>query len=162
MMGVGKSTIGKKLSKKLVLKFIDVDKAIENQEKISIKQIFERKGEIYFRKIEKNITLEILKNNNLIVALGGGAFINPQIRKKVLASSISIWLDLSENLLLTRLGNIQKRPLLNKEKLKVTIKQIYSERKKFYNKSNFRIKCDLLDINEVVKAIINIYEDARN
>ena len=80
MMGVGKSTIGKKLAKRLKRKFVDIDKIIEIKEKNTIKEIFENKGEHYFRKIEKKITLEELKKNNLIIALGGGAFINTSVR----------------------------------------------------------------------------------
>ena len=68
MMGVGKSTIGKKLAEKLKLKFVDIDKIIEIKEKSTIKEIFENKGEHYFRKIEKEITLEKLKKSNLVIA----------------------------------------------------------------------------------------------
>ena len=65
MMGVGKSTIGRLLAKKLKMKFIDVDKIIEKNEKKSIKRIFEDSGENYFRKLEEKITLKILKNNKV-------------------------------------------------------------------------------------------------
>ena len=72
MMGVGKSTIGRLIAKRLKVKFIDVDKVIEKKEKISIKKIFEYKGEKYFRKIEEKTTFKILKNKNAVIALGGG------------------------------------------------------------------------------------------
>ena len=78
MMGVGKSTVGKKLAKKLKLKFIDIDKVIEKEKK-TIKEIFEDNGEDYFRMVEKIITLEELKKINSVIALGGGAFMNPSI-----------------------------------------------------------------------------------
>ena len=68
MMGVGKSTIGKKLAKKLKLKFIDIDQIIEKKEKRTIKEIFENKSEGYFRKIEKKISLEELKKSNAVIA----------------------------------------------------------------------------------------------
>ena len=100
MMGVGKSTIGKKLAQRLKLKFIDVDQVIEAKEKSTIKEIFEKKGEDYFRNIEKKITLEILKTKNLVIALGGGGFINKSIRKDVLRSSITVWLDLNLSFLI--------------------------------------------------------------
>ena len=74
MMGVGKSTIGKNLAKKLNYNFIDVDKLIENKERTSIKLIFKNKSESYFRKIETEITLLELKKNNSVITLGGGAF----------------------------------------------------------------------------------------
>ena len=73
MMGVGKTSIGKLLSKKLSIRFIDVDKVIENKFNISISKIFEKKGEKFFRKLEEKITLQQLKKNNVIISLGGGA-----------------------------------------------------------------------------------------
>ena len=160
-MGVGKSTIGKKLSKKLELKFIDIDQIIEQEEKTTIKEIFKNKGESYFRKIEKKTTLEELKKNNLVIALGGGAFINNSIRKKIKNSSISFWLDLSIKSILRRLRNIKKRPLLNENNLEETMNTIYSERKKIYNESDFRIKCNSMNIEEIVNKITKLYESSQ-
>ena len=162
MMGVGKSTIGKKLAKRLKRKFVDIDKIIEIKEKNTIKEIFENKGENYFRKIEKKITLEELKKNNLVIALGGGAFINTAIRKEVKSSCLSFWLDLKVESLLSRLKNVKKRPLLDQDKLEQSINKIYSERKKIYNESNFRIKCNSMDKSEIIYKIIKLYESSRN
>ena len=162
MMGVGKSTIGKKLAKRLKRKFVDIDKIIEIKEKKTIKEIFENEGEHYFRKIEKKITLEKLKKRNLVVALGGGAFIDEFIRKEIKSSCLSFWLDLKVESLLSRLKNVKKRPLLDEDKLKQSINKIYSERKKIYNESNFRIKCNSMDKDEIVYKIIELYESSRN
>ena len=162
MMGVGKSTIGKKLAKKLKRKFIDIDKIIEIKEKKTIKEIFENKGENYFRKIEKKITLEELKKNNLVMALGGGAFINTSIRKEIKSSCLSFWLDLKVESLLNRLKNVKKRPLLDENRLDQSINKIYSERKKIYNESNFRIKCNSMNKDEIIYKIIKLYESSRN
>ena len=162
MMGVGKSTIGKKLAQRLKLKFIDVDQVIEAKEKSTIKEIFEKKGEDYFRNIEKKITLEILKTKNLVSAFGGGGFINKSIRKDVLRSSITVWLDLNVPALLKRLKNIKKRPLLNQKNLKETVNKIYSERRKIYSQSNFRINCELIQKDQIVNKIIRLYESTRN
>ena len=102
MMGVGKSTIGKILAKKLNYNFIDVDKIIEAKEGISINLIFKNKSENYFRKIETEITLSELKNNS-VISLGGGAFINDAIRKNTKKFSISFWLDVQVDELIKRL-----------------------------------------------------------
>ena len=162
MMGVGKSTLGKKLAKKLKLKFIDIDQIIEKKEKKTIKEIFEEKGEGYFRKIEKKISLEELRKCNSVIALGGGAFMDSSIRKEAKNLSISFWLDLRVESLLTRLKNIKKRPLLNQDKLEESINKIYSERKKIYNESNFKIKCNLMNASQIVNKIIKLYENSEN
>ena len=159
MMGVGKSTVGKRLAKKLKLKFIDIDQLIEHEEKNTIKIIFKKKGENYFRKIEKRITLEVLKKNDLVVALGGGGFMDTSIRKEIDHSCVSFWLDLNLNSLLLRLKNVKKRPLLDTNDLKKIIKKIYSDRKKIYSKSDHRIKCDTINIEQIVIQIIKLYEN---
>ncbi len=162
MMGVGKSTIGKKLAKKLKLRFIDVDKVIEKKEKSTIREIFENKGENYFRKIEKQITLDQLSKTESLIALGGGAFLNLSIRKEVKSSGISFWLDLDLKSLVSRLKNVRKRPLLNKDNLEETINRIYSERKKIYSESDYRIKMKSMNIETVTNKIIKLYENSKN
>ena len=131
MMGVGKSTIGRLLAKKLRFKFIDVDRLIERQEKRSIKKIFDVDGEEYFRKIEEKVTLKILKNKSSIIALGGGAFINNEIRKEIIKNCCSIWLNLSLELLIKRYKRNNKRPLLEGNNLESEVKKILQSRKKF-------------------------------
>ena len=79
MMGVGKSTIGKSLAKRLKYNFSDIDKIIETKEKTSINLIFKEKSENYFRKIENVITLQELKKNNSVISFGGGAFLNKSV-----------------------------------------------------------------------------------
>ena len=162
MMGVGKSTIGKRLAKNLKMKFVDIDELIEKKEKKTIKEIFNNKGEDCFRKIEAKITIEELRKNNLVIALGGGAFINKSIRKMVVNSSLSFWLDLDLKTLLPRLKNTKKRPLLNQDNLEETINKIYLERKKIYNEADFTIKCNSMDTNEIANKIINLYENSGN
>ena len=162
MMGVGKTTIGRNIAKKLGLKFIDIDEVIETREKSTIKDIFKLKGEQYFRKIEKKITFEFLKKRNLVIALGGGAFINRSIRKEAKNSTISFWLDVNTKFLLQRLKKIRKRPLLNRNNLEETVNKIYSERKKIYNESNFRIKCDEMNKEIIANKIIKLYESSRD
>ena len=81
MMGSGKSSIGKILSKKLEFEFIDTDIKIEEFEKTTISEIFNKNGEKYFRNVEEIISLKSLKLNNKVIALGGGGYINPAIRK---------------------------------------------------------------------------------
>ena len=162
MMGVGKSTIGKNLAKKLNYNFIDVDKLIENKERTSIRLIFKNKSESYFRKIETEITLLELKKNNSVIALGGGAFLNNAVRRSAKKLSVSFWLDVSIDELIKRLKKNRRRPLLNKKNVGETVKKIYFDRKKIYNEADYRIKCNSLKSEEIVSTILNLYEKSGN
>ena len=115
MMGVGKSTVGKRLAIHLDHDFIDIDNLIEKKEGCSITMIFKNKGESYFRTLEKKITLRELKKDNAVISLGGGAFLEKTIRRAVKDTSLSIWLDVSTNTLVKRLKRTNKRPLLLKK-----------------------------------------------
>ena len=93
MMGSGKSSIGKILSKRLNLNFVDIDRKIEEDEVTSISDIFKKNGEDYFRKIEEKISLKYIKSENNVISLGGGGFINSSIRKFCQKTSLSFWLN---------------------------------------------------------------------
>ena len=159
MMGVGKSTVGNLLASKLKFKFLDIDTVIEKAEGASIGEIFENKGETYFREIEKKITLINIKDKKTVISLGGGAFIQNTIRREILKNSISFWLDLNIEDLINR--NLKKinRPLLKNDSSGNLLNNIYSERKKIYNLANYKIKCESLNHKEIVSKILNIYEN---
>ena len=158
-MGVGKSTIGRLLARKLKAKFIDIDKVIERNEAKSIKKIFEDSGEKYFRKLEEKITFKILKKKKVVIALGGGAFINNEIREKILRSCISVWLKVNLNILINRYKKNNRRPLLNKKKLDLDVRKIYQSRKKIYDLANFKVNCDNMSKNQIVDKILVFYEN---
>ncbi len=157
MMGVGKSTIGKILSQKLKLKLLDIDKIIEKNEGQTIKNIFETKGESYFRKIEASNTLDALLIQNSVIALGGGAFLNPALRRKIIDNTISFWLDLKSEFIIRRIRNISDRPMLNKKNFKNEIKKISLERRKFYSMAKYRINCNGRNKIEIANKIREIY-----
>ena len=162
MMGVGKSTIGKNLAKKLKYNFVDVDKIIEAKEGLSINLIFKNKSEGYFRKIENDITLSELKKDNSVISLGGGAFLNKTIRRNAKKFSTSFWLDVPVYELIKRLKKSSQRPLLFKKNIDETVKKIYFDRKKIYNEADFRIKCNSLKSREIVNKILELYEKPGN
>ena len=162
MMGVGKSTIGKNLAKKLKFNFIDVDKLIEAKEGTSINIIFKNKSESYFRKIEQEITLTELKKSNSVISLGGGAFLNNNIRRYAKKMSICFWLDVPIYELVKRLKKSSNRPLLNKKNINETLKKIYFDRKKIYNEADYRIKCNSLKSGVIVNKILSLYEKSGN
>ena len=158
MMGSGKSTIGRELSKKLTLKFIDIDKLIEKKEKMPIQKIFSTKGEKYFRRLEQSTCLKILKRSNSVIALGGGSFINPTIRKAILEKSVSFHLDISLNNLKKRKINFKKRPLIKDKDNTSALETIYNSRKKVYNQATFIVNCNKLDKVKIVEQICKLYE----
>jgi len=162
MMGVGKSSIGKILAKKLDYQFIDIDKLIEAKEGISINLIFKNKSESYFRKVEKEVTLQELQKKDSVISLGGGAFLSNTIRKSAKKLSTSFWLDVPVDELVKRLKNSRQRPLLFKKNVTETVKKIYFERKRIYNESDFRIKCFSLSSKEIANKIITLYEKSGN
>ena len=157
MMGSGKSTIGKEISKKSTLKFKDTDQLIENCEKMKIRDIFDKKGESYFRSIEEKVVLKTIKLPGQVIALGGGAFLNKRIRSEILKNYISFWLNCKSNTILHRISNNKKRPKLdflnNKE-----IESLINLRAKVYLKANYKVNCDNLNKLQIAKKIIKIYE----
>ena len=153
MMGSGKTTIGKIVSKKLNKRFIDIDQQIELEEKMTITDIFQKKGELFFREIEEKISLHNLKKSNLVVSLGGGAFINKKIQKEVLKNHISIWLKWDNNSLIKRIKNSSKRPIAIKLD-NFGLDKLINERSKTYSKAKYQIRCDRLTKLEITKKII--------
>jgi len=157
MMGSGKSSIGSLIAKKLQLNFIDIDNVIENELGLSIKKIFEIKGENYFRKFEKKTTLKKLKSSSTVISLGGGAFSNKEIRKEVIKNHISFWLNWSNYILLNRIKNSKKRPLAFNSSENEII-DLIKKRSNIYSKALYKIECDNLTKKEIVKEILKIYE----
>ena len=157
MMGSGKSAIGNLVSKKLDVPFIDIDSLIIKNTGMSISEIFEKKGEVYFRNLEEKITLKALKKIKNVVSLGGGGFINDKIRKETVTNHLSFWLNWDESILIKRIKGSKKRPIAfnstNQE-----ISKIIKSRSKIYANAQFKINCNKLTKTEIVKKIIKIYE----
>ena len=157
MMGSGKSSIGNLVSKKLNLPFVDIDSLIVENTGMSISEIFEKKGEDYFRNQEEKITLKCLKKIKNVVSLGGGGFINTKIRKEILSNHFSFWLNCDESTLVTRIKDSKKRPLAFKS-TDQEIRVIIKNRSRIYSNAQFKINCNRLTKTEIVKKIIKIYE----
>ena len=155
MMASGKSTIGRLLAKKLNLKFFDTDFIIEKKTKMKIVEIFQKKGEPYFRNLEKKITLNLLNKNNCVISLGGGAFINEAVRKVSQKDNATIWLNWNLKTLIDRIKKNNKRPvasnLSNNE-----LKDLLINRSKIYSKANYKIDCENMQKTEIVNKIIQL------
>ena len=156
-MGSGKSTIGYLLSKSINLNFFDIDKIIEKETGLKINSIFEKKGELYFRNLEEKITLKLLKDKRKIISLGGGGFLNNNIRREILKNNLSFWLSWKSSTIIKRGYGSQKRPIafsLNENDLK----KLINDRSKIYSKAKFKINCETLTKNMIVNQIIDLYE----
>ena len=157
MMGSGKSTIGYLLSKAIDLKFIDIDKVIEKEVGLKIHNIFEKRGEVYFRNLEEKITLKFLKNKRKIISLGGGGFLNKNIKKETLINNVSFWLNWKNTTIIKRIYRSKKRPLAFNSN-ENDLKKLIIERSKIYSEANFKINCESLSKNMIVNKIIDLYE----
>ena len=158
MMGSGKTSIGKLFSQKHKLKFYDTDRLIENAMGMKISKIFENNGEKYFREIEETTTLKFLKKNNTVISLGGGAFLNNKIKKEVLDNHISFWLNWDIETLVNRIKDSAKRPIVYKSS-KIEIVELIKKRSIIYSKAMYKIDCENLSKNQIVKKIIKIYDN---
>ena len=160
MMGSGKTSIGTLFSKKLNLDFFDVDNYIEKDQGMKISLIFKEKGEKFFRELEEKITLNILKKRGVVIALGGGAFMNSKIRKEILINHFSFWLNLDSQILIKRIISSKKRPIASNSTKNELVK-IIKKRANFYAKALYKVDCGNLTKTEIVNKIINIYESSK-
>ena len=159
MMGVGKSTIGRLIAKRLKIKFIDVDKIIEKKEKKTIKRIFEDHGEKYFRKLEFEYFNQIIEHNNIIVSTGGGTVVHNDIMNLINKNGTSFFLQCKINIIFERIKKTKNiRPLLKKlndYQILSFIEKKLSERIFYYEQSDYIIN------NNDGKALDEILEILR-
>ncbi len=155
MMGSGKSTTGKPLAEKLKYRYVDMDNVIEEVSHKSIKQIFTDDGENQFRDLENKILNEIGKLHSLVVSTGGGIVTKTE-NWGVLHQGIVIWLNTSQERLLSRLRKDPgSRPLIEAKQIELNIDRIIKERIKFYQEADLEILIDNENTEEVVNLIID-------
>ena len=154
-MGSGKSSIGKILAKKIDFKFIDTDKLIEIQEGIKIKEIFNSKGESYFRDLEVKILEETLTSKSAVISTGGGIVQREKNRLLLENEKNVFFLNSSVKRQFERTKDSDKRPLLNKGDNFQTLRELYKKRLPYYeNVSRYEIEMDNKTNEEIVEQII--------
>ncbi len=157
-MGSGKTTIGKKLANKLKFDFIDLDAEIENDSQLSITNIFNQKGEPYFRNLEQQKLVELCARKNLVLSCGGGTPCFNNNMELMNSTGLTLYLQLSPEALFSRLILSQeKRPLisnLNEAELLEFIKLKLKERAAYYLKSNLIVNGLSLNMQELTKTIL--------
>ncbi len=140
LMGVGKSTVGRKLASLLHLPFVDADEAIEAAAQMSIAEIFDQFGEAYFRDGERRVITRLIDGERKVIATGGGAFVNAETRALILASSIAIWLDSDTDTLLERVSRKDNRPLLRHGNPREVLDQLRLDRASAYSEAPIHVK----------------------
>lgn len=158
-MGSGKSHISKILSEKINFKLIDLDKEISRRKKLTIPEIFEKKGEIYFRKLERETLEELLATEeNLILSLGGGTPVYYNNMEIINLNSKSVFLRASVKTLSERISKQkEKRPIIaniSDENLPEFIAKHLFERNEFYSKAQFNVNTDSREPEDIVNEII--------
>jgi shikimate kinase len=152
-MGTGKTVVGRYLAERLGKEFIETDDIIEQREGVSIKEIFEKKGEPYFRDVEKEVVREVSQREGVVISAGGGAIINDENFKNLKKNSVIICLEASPEVILKRTkGNIC-RPLLNVLDPRKRIEELLQKRAPYYKKADFCINTDNLSVEEIAEKI---------
>jgi shikimate kinase / 3-dehydroquinate synthase len=154
MMGAGKTSVGKRLAGKLGLPFGDADAEIESGAQLTISEIFERFGEGYFREGERKVIARLLNGGPLVLATGGGAFMNQVTRDNIARHGVSIWLKPSFEILLARVRKKSNRPLLKTADPEQTLRRLLEERSPTYALADFTIESLDGSHDAVVDAIL--------
>jgi len=150
-MGAGKTTVGGRLAELLGWSFVDLDQRIEQREGEPIRDLFRRKGEPYFRVIEREELLRVSTEADAVVALGGGAFCSPENQEIVQATGASVWLDASLDVLFARCGEDQTRPLFT---TRPEMHQLLERRRPFYAQAGLHIDVAGLTVDEISHRIL--------
>jgi shikimate kinase len=161
MMGVGKSTVGRKLAALLGLGFRDADDAIEEAAQMSVSEIFERFGEDYFRDGERRVIARLIEGGLAVIATGGGAFVQEETRKLVLERGIAVWLDSDVDTLVDRVGRRDTRPLLREGDTREIVTRLKAEREPFYAEAPIHVSSSGGPHGESVTRIVQALDQWR-
>lgn len=155
-MAVGKTTIGKSLKNIFGYSLFDVDSLIEKEEKTPISEIFNKKGEPYFRNKEVEVAKKLLSRNNNIISTGGGLFLNEEVRKMALKNNFVVFLDLDVNEVYNRVNRNNLRPLAKGKTLE-ELKELYEIRLPYYLEANVRIDTNKKTPKQIAEEIKEYY-----
>lgn len=158
-MGTGKSVVGKQLARQLKMKFVSTDDIIEEREKKSIAEIFEKSGEPYFRKIEKEAVREVSNLDNFVIAAGGGVVLDDENMANLRKKGVIICLNAAPEKIYERTKLYKHRPLLNVENPIEKIRQLLNLRAPFYAKADYQIDAANKSVKEVaaeIRRILNV------
>ena len=154
MMGAGKSSIGKRLAVRLGIPFKDADSEIEKAANATIEEIFEQHGEAFFRSGERRVIQRLLGEAPVVVATGGGAFVDPDTRKTINDTGIAIWLKADLEVLLARVRRRSNRPLLKGPDPEGTMRKLVEERYPAYEDAPIHIHSREVSHDVVIEEVL--------
>ena len=154
LMGVGKSTVGRRLALRLGLPFVDADAEIEAAAGMTVAEIFERFGEPYFRDGERRVLARLIDGRPKVIATGGGAFINEETRALILAATTAIWLDASPTVLAERVKRRDTRPLLRNRNPHEVLTELAAVRNPIYALAPIHVASQKAPHESTVAAIL--------
>ena len=139
MMGAGKTTVGRRLANQLGRSFYDSDDEIEKAAQMSVAEIFERRGEPEFRAGETRVIARVLKERDIVLATGGGAFVNAETRDLVKAGAVSVWIKADFDLLFARVSRRSHRPLFKTANPRATLQKLIDDRYPIYAEADVTV-----------------------
>lgn len=154
LMGVGKSTVGKRLARRLGVRFVDSDSEIELAADHSIAEIFGRFGEDSFRDGERRVIARLIEGPPKVIATGGGAFMNPATRALILASAVAVWLDADVETLAERVSRRDTRPLLRDKDPLLLLRDLAGQRNPIYAEAHIHVRSLPMPHERAVERIV--------
>lgn len=162
LMGAGKSTVGKRLASVLNVEFVDSDNEIADAAACSISDIFETYGEAIFRDLEKRVLMRLLGSTPCVIATGGGAFMNQEIRDEIKTRTTSVWLKADLDVLVERVSRRDTRPLLRTGDKDEILSRLMEERYPIYQQADICINSNAGSHDAVVGEIIHKLKQVEN
>lgn len=160
LMGVGKSTVGRRLAQRLNLPFVDADEEIERAAGLSVSEIFARYGEAHFRDGERRVIARLMDGAPKVIATGGGAFVHEATRALILDQATAIWLDADIPTLVDRVRRRGNRPLLKGKDAGTVLRELAERRNPLYAQAHHRIVSQSAPHDATVDAILALLKEA--
>lgn len=160
LMGVGKSTVGRRLAKKIAWPFIDSDDEIEKAAGCSVADIFSMHGEPIFRDLEKRVITRLVSDKPLVLATGGGAWMQPAVREALKAHATTVWLRADLDVLVERVNRRDHRPLLEKGDKRTILEKLMAERYPVYADADLVVDSNKGPHERVVDMVLQALEES--
>jgi shikimate kinase len=159
LMGVGKSTVGRRLARRLGLPFVDSDAEIEGASGFSAAEVFERFGEQDYRDGERRLVARLVDGQVRVISTGGGVFVDPRTRELLKTRTVTVWLDAPIDVLAERTGRRNTRPLLRTDDRKATLERIAEQERPAYAEAHIHVRSSDGAHRDVVDSIVKALED---